>query len=381
VTTAPGALKTIPSDVPFTTPYDLPGGVKWGSVGALFVFLTIFPLVFSNPTVTSVGVFTMMFLIAVVGWNIFSGFTGYVSIGHAAFYGIGQYTAAEIAIHAHVPGGWELFALLPVAGIVCALFAIPIGWVLLRVRKHTFIVLTIAIMFVGQLLAFNWHGFTNGSQGLEVPIAPWQSVQFNQIFYYVAWGCAVIAVITSVFVRRSRYGLTLLAIRDDEERARGLGIHTTSAKLTAFMISAFFVGVAGAIYAPFLGSVYPQFGFDPNYDLVLAVLAFTGGLGTITGPILGCLILQPLQQYFLLQFGGANVFLIVYGVLFALILRFLPEGVVPSIAGRWRSWVSRNRISTGPPLAATGPGGGGMGDDVDAADTPQAVVVDHGSTE
>lgn len=375
MTTAPGALKTIPSDVSFTTPYDLPGGVKWGSVGALFVFLTVFPLLFSNPTVTSIGVFTMMFLIAVVGWNIFSGFTGYVSIGHAAFYGIGQYTAAEIAIHAHMAGGWDMFALLPVAGIVAALFAIPIGWILLRVRKHTFIVLTIAIMFIGQLLAFNWHGFTNGSQGLQVPIPTWQGVQFNQIFYYVAWGCAVIAVITSVFVRRSRYGLTLLAIRDDEERARGLGIHTTSAKLSAFMVSAFFVGVAGAIYAPFLGSVYPQFGFDPNYDLALAVLAFTGGLGTITGPILGCLILEPLQQYFLLQFGGANVFLIVYGVLFMLILRFLPAGVVPTIAERWRSWVSRNRISTEPP-AETGPGGG-----AGARDKPQVAVAEHGGTE
>lgn len=372
MTTAAGALKTVSSDAAFTTPYDLPGGVKWGSVGALFVFLTVFPLIFSNPTITSIGVFTMMFLIAVVGWNIFSGFTGYVSIGHAAFYGIGQYTAAEIAVHLHMAGGWDLFSLLPVAGIVCALFAIPIGWVLLRVRKHTFIVLTIAIMFIGQLVAFNWSGFTNGAQGLEVPIPTWQGVQFNQIFYYVAWGCAIIAVITSVFVRRSRYGLTLLAIRDDEERARGLGIRTKSAKLTAFMISAFFVGVAGAIYAPFLGSVYPQFGFDPNYDLALAVLAFTGGLGTITGPILGCLILEPVQQYFLLQFGAANVYLIVYGVLFMLILRFMPAGVVPTIAGRWRSWVSRNRISTEAPVAA----GGGF---ASAADTPRATVADRGS--
>jgi len=377
VTTASGTLKTLSTDVAFTTPYDLPGGVKWSSVGILFVFLTIFPLIFSNPTVTSIGVFTMMFLIAVVGWNIFSGFTGYVSIGHAAFYGIGQYTAAEIAIHAHMAGRWDLFSLLPVAGVVAALFAIPIGWVLLRVRKHTFIVLTIAIMFIGQLVAFNWQGFTHGSEGLQVPIATWQGVQFNQIFYYVAWGCAVIAIIVSVFVRRSRYGLTLLAIRDDEERARGLGIHTTSAKLTAFMISAFFVGVAGAIYAPFVGSVYPQFGFDPNYDLALAVLAFTGGLGTISGPILGCLILQPVQQYFLLQFGGANVFLIVYGVLFMLILRFLPAGVVPTIAEQWRSWVSRHRMSDSAPPTAADEGSAATG----TVDAQQVVVVDRRSTE
>jgi branched-chain amino acid transport system permease protein len=324
---------------PETSPYNPPKAFRWGGTALLFVALAAFPLVFPNPAVTSIGVFTMIFLIAALGWNIFSGFTGYIAIGHAAFYGIGQYTVALLAIHLKIPGGWDLFALLPVAGLVAAAAAIPIGFLLLRVRKHTFVVLTIAVMFILQLLAFNLTGLTNGSGGLEVPFPSWQGSFFNEPFYYVGLGCAAIALAVSWWVRRSKYGLGLLAIRDDEDRARGLGINTTRSKLIAFMISAFFVGIAGAIYAPFVGSVYPQFGFDPNFDLALVVMVFAGGLGTLTGPVLGVLLLEPLQQVFLLQFGNANLFLIAYGLLFVLILRLLPGGIVPSLSRAWRQRV------------------------------------------
>jgi branched-chain amino acid transport system permease protein len=335
------AAPALPPGQRLATPYRLPGWVNPSGVTVLLVLLIAFPVIFGNPTVTTIGVFTMMFLTAVVGWNIFCGYTGYISIGHAAFYGIGQYTVAEIATHTHMPGGWDLFTLLPVAGLAAAVIAVPTGALLLRVRRHTFIVLTIAIMFIGQLLAFNWHDFTAGAVGLTVPVPPWPGAQFNQIFYYVALGCALAAIAASVLIRRSKYGLSLLAIRDDEDRARGLGVRTTPAKLTAFAVSAFFVGVAGAIYAAFVGFVYPQFAFDPTFDLALVVLAFVGGLGTIAGPILGCLLLEPVQQYFQLQFGASNAYLLAYGILFLTILRFLPAGVLPTMNQAWRHRVAR----------------------------------------
>jgi branched-chain amino acid transport system permease protein len=352
---SPGTAQALPSGQQLAAPYELPRLVKSGGITALLAFLAAFPAIFENPTVTTIGVFTLMFLVAVVGWNIFCGYTGYISIGHAAFYGIGQYAVAEIAVHAHMAGGWDLFALLPVAGITAAAIAVPVGALLLRVRRHTFIVLTIAIMFIGQLLAFNWHDFTGGAVGLTVPVPPWQGAQFNQIFYYVALGCALAAIATSVLVRRSKYGLSLLAIRDDEDRARGLGVRTTPAKLTAFVISAFFVGIAGGIYATFVGFVYPQFAFDPTFDLALVVLAFAGGLGTITGPVFGCLLLEPVQQYFQLQFGASNAYLLVYGILFLLILRFLPAGIVPTLSQARRHRLARNRQSSPPPIPASGP--------------------------
>ncbi|MGH9101589.1 MAG: branched-chain amino acid ABC transporter permease [Acidimicrobiales bacterium] len=356
---------------PFRDPYALTKRTRAASWSVLFAALIAFPLVFTNPAVTSVGVFTMMFLVAVVGWNIFSGYSGYVSIGHATFYGFGQYTVALLALHLKVPPGWDTFALLPLAGLVSAVIAIPLGWLLLRVRKHTFIVLTIAVMFIFQLLAFNFRSLTGGSQGLNVAPPTWRGSYFNVPFYYVGLVAALVALGTSWWVRRSKYGLGLLAVRDDEDRAKSLGIRVTATKLTAYVLSAFFVGVAGGIYAPFVGSVFPQFGFDPAYDLALAVMAFAGGLGTLSGPVLGVLVLEPLQQYFVLQFGAANLYLIVYGLLFAVILRFLPAGVIPSVNDRWRAWrAGRMRVAEAPAAPAA-----------EHPPAPAAIAAEGGRTE
>jgi len=317
-------------------PYAPPRAVRWSGTGLVLAFLAVFPLIFPNPAVTSIAVFTMIFLVAAIGWNIFSGYSGYISIGHAAYYGIGQYTVTLIVIHAKIAAGWDTFGLLPVAGLVSAVLAVPIWFLLLRVRKHTFIILTVAVMFSLQGLAFNFSSWTNGSGGLELPQPTWQGNFFNEPFYYVGLAAAVVACAVSWWVRRSKYGLGLLSIRDDEDRARGLGIHTARSKLIAYSVSAFFVGIAGGLYAPFVGSVYPQFGFDPMFDLAVAVLVFVGGIGTLAGPVVGALLLIPVQQYFYLQFGNANLFLIAYGVLFILILRLLPGGITPAVTRLWR---------------------------------------------
>jgi branched-chain amino acid transport system permease protein len=338
-------------------PYELPKPVRRGGTALVLVLLAAFPLVFTNPAVTSIGVFTMIFLVAACGWNIFSGYSGYISIGHAAYYGIGQYTVALLVLHLKVAAGWDTFALLPLAGLVSAVLAVPIGFLLLRVRKHTFIILTVAVMFILQLLAFNLTSLTNGSGGLELPFPTWTGAFFNEPFYYVGLAAAVVACAVSWWVRRSKYGLGLLSIRDDEDRARGLGIRTTRTKLIAYAMSAFFVGIAGGLYAPFVGSVYPQFGFDPNFDLAVAVLVFVGGIGTLSGPVIGALLLIPLQQYFYLQFGNDNFFLIAYGVLFLLILRLLPGGIAPSITGLYRRVLVARRLRTTAPPGSPGPPG------------------------
>lgn len=339
---------------PEHVPYEFPKPVRWGGTALVLLALAAFPLVFPNPAVTTIAVTTMIFLVAACGWNIFSGYSGYISIGHAAYYGIGQYTVALIANHLNVPAGWDTFALLPLAGLACAVAAVPIGYLLLRVRKHTFIVLTIAVMFILQLLAFNLVSWTNGSGGLEMTFPTWSGSYFNEPFYYVGLAAAVVACAVSWWVRQSKFGLGLLSIRDDEDRARGLGIHVTRSKLIAYMMSAFFVGIAGGLYAPFIGSVYPQFGFDPNFDLAVAVLVFVGGIGTLAGPVIGALLLIPLQQYFLLQFGNANLYLIAYGVLFVIILRLLPAGIAPSIIRMWRWILVHRRFAAARSLALPG---------------------------
>ena len=114
-------------------------------------------------------------------------------------------------------------------------------------------------------------------------------------------------------------------------------------KLSAFVLSAIPVGMAGAIYAYFLGQIFPQFAFDPLFDLSIALLAFIGGLGTVWGPLLGALVLESVQQYFTVQSGASQVYLIIYGGLFLIVILLLPRGVIPSVEeliGRWRTRAS-----------------------------------------
>jgi branched-chain amino acid transport system permease protein len=300
-------------------------------VVAALISALAFPFVFSNPAVTSIAMFTLLYLGATSGWNMFSGFTGYMALGNAVFYGSGAYFFANITTHLNLPGGVWLFALVPVAGIFAGLVAIPVGWLCLRTRRHTFVVITIAIFFIVQLLAYNFTSLTNGSAGMQVPSPPWGADTYNNYFYMAALVVALIAIGLAWLVRRSSFGLELLAIRDDEDRAVGLGVHTTRIKLATFVLTGFVTGMCGAIYAYYLGSVYPPFAFEAIFDVTIALMAFLGGLGTVTGPIIGALLIEPAQQYLTLKFTSGGVALIMFGALFLIVIRFLPEGIVPSL--------------------------------------------------
>ncbi len=323
---------------------------------ALLLLVLVFPVLLSpNTAVTAVAVFTLIFAAAVTGWNIFSGYTGYISLGHSVYYGIGTYTIALACQQWNIPGGYIPFLLLPLAGLVAGAFAIPLGFIALRVRRYTFIVVTIALLFIFQLLAYNLRGITNGSSGVFLPITPWSSDFFDLPFYYVALALLLLAIGVSWKVRHSKYGLGLLAIRDDEDRALGLGVKTGPYKLAAYVISAIFVAMAGALFAYYVGIIYPQFGFDPNVDVSITMMAFLGGLGTLAGPLVGALLVGPLQQWLDLQFGGNGVNLMIYGALFLAVILALPRGIVPSAQQQWRRWQTVRKVRSQSEARATKP--------------------------
>jgi ABC-type branched-subunit amino acid transport system permease subunit len=154
----------------------LPAARRLGSpagVLALVAAAALFPLVFTNPTVTNFGVVTLIFVAVCSAWNTFSGFSGYLSLGHAVFYGIGAYFLVVAAKDWKLTGA-AIFWLLPLAGLAAAVIAVPLGLVALRVRRHTFVVITIAFFFIAQLSASNL-GVTGGSSGLLVPVPNWAS--------------------------------------------------------------------------------------------------------------------------------------------------------------------------------------------------------------
>jgi branched-chain amino acid transport system permease protein len=329
----------------------------WTVAAVLLVLAVIFPQVITNQVATQIGVDTMLFVAAAVAWNLFSGFTGYISLGAAVFFGTGAYTVGIAAQHWQITGDAE-FALLPLAALAAGVVAVPFGLIALRVRRHTFVVITIAIFFIFQLMAFNLS-ITGGSVGISAPFLTWAPETFNNPFYYMALALAAGVAVLAWLIRGSRFGLQLRAIRDDEDRARGLGVRAMRVKLAAFAISGMVIGLVGAIWFFFIGQVLPQYGFDPLFDLSVALMTFFGGFGTLWGPILGALILEPSEQYLTLQVSNSYASELVWGTLFLLVILFFARGVIP-IVGEWMTaWRARaQRRLTGQPAAgeAAAPG-------------------------
>jgi branched-chain amino acid transport system permease protein len=316
------------------------------ALAVLAVAAIAFPLVFSSPVVTNYAIYALIFIAVVTAWNMFSGFSGYISLGQAVFFGSGAY-AVGIAARAWHVNGVGVFALLPLAAAVGAVIAVPFGLIALRVRRHTFIVITIAVFFIFQLMAYNF-AFTGGSVGVSAPFLPWSPTTFNDRFYYITLGCAVVAIVLAVLVKRARFGLRLRAIRDDEDRARGLGVRTMRVKLAAFVLSATITGLVGGVWFLYLTQVQPPSGFDPLFDLSLVLMAFLGGLGTISGPIIGALIIEPGQLYLTIRYTNGYLSEILLGALFLLIVIFVPRGIVPT-TGEWlRRLRTRGRPAVSP---------------------------------
>ncbi len=334
-------------------PRAVANGVRAAAILVALVVLAVFPLVFSNPAVTTIAFFTLVFMTSTTAWNGFAGYSGYIPLGHAVFFGTGAYTLAIVAQDLHMPGGYGVFWLVPLAGAAALVVAIPFGLIALRTRRHTFVVITIAIFFIFQLLSFNL-GITQGSSGIQTPTPPWFGGAFNIPFYYVGAVILVLSIAVSWFIRRSRFGLQTLAIRDDEDRARGLGVQVGRVKLVGYVISAIPVGMVGALYAYFIGQIFPQSAFDPLFDITIALMAFLGGLGTVSGPLLGALVLEPLQQYFTVS--DPSYYLIAYGALFLIVILALPRGVVPTVG----AWIGNRRARRAAPSpAAAGEASGG----------------------
>src|SRR5579875_3503736 len=236
--------------------------------------------------------------------------------------------------------GLAVFGLLPLAAAVAAVISEPFGLVALRVRRHTFIVVTIAVFFIFQLMAYNFP-FTGGSTGLSAPFLNWRAATYNNPFYYIALAVAAGTTALAWLIRRSRFGLQLRAIRDDEDRARGLGVRPMRVKLAAFTVSAIITGLAGGLWFYFITQVQPPSGFDPLFDLSIAVMAFLGGLGTVAGPVLGALLIEPGQLYLTQRFTNGYLSEILLGVLFLLVILLLPRGIIPAGSEKITAWRAR----------------------------------------
>jgi len=241
-----------------------------------------------------------------------------------------------------VAAGYGPFLVVPVAGVVAAASAIPVAWVALRTRAASFVIVTIAFMFLLQILAINLKAITGGSQGLAYPVPyQWPPGFFDIPYYYAMLALATLGLVLSWRIRFSKFGLGLLAIRDDEDKALAVGVPTRAYKLTAFIVSATLVGMIGGVYGYYVTYIYPQFVVDPLIGISMVLMVFLGGLGTLSGPVLGALILEPAQLY--LAYSSTHLYLVLYASVFLLVILLLPRGIVPSLG----ELIRRRRAGSG----------------------------------
>lgn len=272
------------------------------------------------------SILALIWVIMAQGQNLIQGYTGYVSIVQAGFMGIGAYSTALMGSHFGLPVTLTII----LAPLVTAVFALATGYPSLRVKGHYFAIVTLAFNMVIFIVLLNFTALTNGEAGITGIPKPgygrgaWIDFHDRQVYYYFVLIVAVAMTALAALIVRSRIGQILLAIRQNEDLVASVGVASWKYKLFAFVVSAMFAGLAGALYAHYQSFINPEiFSVAQSLDAILAVII--GGSGTLTGPVIGAFIVVFLPEY--LRFAD-SFRLILYGLILVLATIFMPRGIV-----------------------------------------------------
>jgi branched-chain amino acid transport system permease protein len=310
------------------------GRAGWLKTVLIIVFLIALPWTISDQYFLHLLIMAGIYVILTSSWNLLMGYAGLLNLGHAAFYGVGAYTSALLALK---------LGLSPWAGVICGgLLAAASGFLLgipsLRLSGPYLAITTIGFAEILQMVAMNWVSLTRGSLGLygippftPIKISPGFRIDFSSEHnvYYVVLFAVCITIFCLRRLTRSEFGLTLKALREDEIAAESIGADTNRYKLTVFTVSAFFAGVAGALFAHYQGLVSPDtLSLSETFNIL--TMTVVGGLGTLTGPIVGALLLTFLSEglRYIEDLVKFDVRMVIYGFLLILTMLFMRNGIV-----------------------------------------------------
>ena len=263
----------------------------------------------------------IMYIIITVSWVIFSGPTRYISLASAAFFGVGVYTSAILGEALPLP------VFIAIGGLVSFILAIFIGLLTLRLRGMYFIIFTFGISELIRHFLLWWETNFMGTVGR------WVVGVDHTTVYYIMVVIFVIALLTAHLIRRSKYGLALRSIGENEEASTHIGISATVLKTAAFAISAFFMGAAGAIMATRWTYIDPSIAFNPLFSFMPVLMAIFGGVGQLYGPILGAGLFAYLEELLITEFP--YYYMLLFGTILIVVILFLPGGLVGLIE-KWR---------------------------------------------
>lgn len=309
------------------------GKKQMAILAAILLLLALVPVFNDDPYFLQIFIIIMLFAYWGTSWNIVSGFAGQMSLGHAAFAGIGAYTSTVLFISYNLTP----WAGMLVGGVVAGIFGLLIGYPCFKLRGTYFTLATIALLNVLRILFLANQtvlGFDiRGAQGLSVP---WKGDSLANMeflsktpYFYIILVMLIIVVLVSYYIKESKMGYYLAAIKTNQEAANSLGVNVTRYKLLAQFISVFFTALGGTFYAQFILFIDPQrlLGFD--LSLEMAIVALVGGQGTVLGPVIGAFILVPIAEETRAHISGdlAALPVIIYGLALMMIVYYLPEGI------------------------------------------------------
>lgn len=308
----------------------------------LFLFLClilalIFPMLEKNPSHQNLAILVLMAAQLGVAWNIIGGYAGQVSLGQAAFYGLGAYTSTLLFTKL----GLTPWIAIPVGGLVAVCISLLVGWSCFRLKGHYFAMATIAVAEIIQIIFTNWE-YAGAAVGLNLPMEEgWKTLIFStkEPYYYLALGLLLLTLGVNYAIEKSFLGYYFRAIKDEPDAARSLGVNLSRYKQLAFAISSFFTALGGSLYAHKELYIDPGSVLHTGLSIKMALVSILGGVGTLFGPLLGAGILTLIEEGTRVIFGGSGrgTDLIIYALLIVLIAVYYPTGVL----GWLRSFIAR----------------------------------------
>ena len=336
----------------------MPAASSWRLLPWTFVaLLASVPYWLNDNYILHILITTGIFIIAAMSLNLLLGYTGQLSLGHVAFFGIGAYSSAlmSLGFEIHVTSAMTMgLAPKPVwlamltGAAVAGLFGYAIGKLAFRVRGAYFVIVSISFAEVVRLVALNWVELTQGPMALNnIPALKLGVGAFElsflrkPAFYHLTLVVAVISYIVIQRLVQSRAGRAMIALRENEPLATSVGVDVTGYLVLATVVSSAMAGAAGALYAHYVRIVDPDI-FLFIYTVTMVIMVVTGGKGTLAGPIVGGLIFGLLPEVLRAAAIAPEVQWIVYGVLMVLVVYFLPRGIVPALGDWWATRASRS---------------------------------------
>jgi len=293
-----------------------------------FIGILIIPLIPQNSFYQDLIIMIFFWGTLAAAWNLLGGFAGQISLGHAAYFGIGAYTSTILYLNFGLSPWLGMFAGAGVSIMVALIVGLPC----FRLTSHFFALATIAFAEVLRLLASFWRGLTNGGVGLLIPYEPgFKNFIFEGklAYTYIILAMLLAILFVTYVLKKSRFGYYMVALREDQDAAESLGVNIIRYKMITLIISVFFTSIGGTFYAQYYAFIDPDIVFALNLSIQLALLSIIGGVGTIFGPILGACFLTPLDVFLRGWLGGvlSGLNFVIYGLVLIIAVRYFPIGI------------------------------------------------------